>query len=90
METTGTDSLPPEGYNVNFGSSYIQTVTFDERGPVAEAILTYGQAPHPDSPFAFDQLPLYSEKTWLRLPFHPPEIERDRIGQILRLRKEGQ
>ena len=85
LEAFGMDSLQAGGYRINFGSSYIQTVTFDDRGPVAEAILTYGQSSAEDSTHSFDQLPLYSNKEWPKLPFHAEDIERERIGEVLRL-----
>ncbi|MEX2496993.1 MAG: acylase [Woeseia sp.] len=85
LETPGVSTLLPGGYEIDFGSSYIQTVTFDDRGPVAEAILTYGQSAHPGSPFAFDQLPLYAEKKWLALPFHADDVAAERVGEVLRL-----
>ena len=85
VETIGTDALEPGGYRINFGSSYIQTVTFDDRGPVAEAISTYGQSSRADSPFAFDQLPLYSNKEWLALPFNADDVANERVGDALQL-----
>jgi acyl-homoserine-lactone acylase len=85
LESFGSDTLEAGGYRINFGSSYIQTVTFDDRGPVAEAIMTYGQSSQPGSSFSFDQLPLYSEKQWLRLPFHAEDVARERLGEVLRL-----
>jgi acyl-homoserine-lactone acylase len=85
LETIGKDTLEAGGYGINFGSSYIQTVTFDERGPVAEAIMTYGQSSRNDSPYAFDQLPLYSTKKWPALPFHAEDVARERVGDVLRL-----
>ncbi|MEX2124719.1 MAG: acylase [Woeseia sp.] len=85
VETIGTDTLEPGGYEINFGSSYIQTVTFDERGPVAQAIMTYGQSSQADSPFAFDQLPLYTDKKWPVLPFHADDVTRERVGDVLHL-----
>ncbi|HWM29616.1 MAG TPA: penicillin acylase family protein, partial [Woeseiaceae bacterium] len=85
VETIGTDTLEPGGYRINFGSSYIQTVTFDDRGPVAEAILTYGQSSRADSPFAVDQLPLYSNKEWLPLPFNADDVASERVGEALHL-----
>ncbi|MDZ7645227.1 MAG: acylase [Woeseiaceae bacterium] len=81
LETPGMDTLSPEGYRADFGSSYIQTVTFDENGPVAEAMLTYGQSTDPASPWYFDQLALYAAKRWPALPFHPDEIANARIGE---------
>ncbi|HEX7063111.1 MAG TPA: acylase [Woeseiaceae bacterium] len=88
VEALGTHTLPPGGYEINFGSSYIQTVTFDDRGPVAEAILTYGQSTDSVSPYAFDQLALYANEQWLPLPFHREDVEAATIGTPLRLTVE--
>jgi acyl-homoserine-lactone acylase len=85
LETIGTHTLKPGGYRINFGSSYIQAVTFDDRGPVAEAIMTYGQSSREQSPYAFDQLPLYARKEWLALPFHTEDVARERVGDVLHL-----
>ena len=60
-------------------------MTFDERGPVAQALLTYGQSTDPASPFATDQLKLYAAKQWPKLPFHADEIARERVGAVMRL-----
>jgi acyl-homoserine-lactone acylase len=69
-----------KGYDVNFGSSYIQLVTFDADGPVARGVLTYGQASDPDSPYAFDQLKFFSKGELPRLPFTRKEIDAHRTG----------
>lgn len=75
----------PQGYRIDYGTSYVQTVGFDARGPVAMALLTYGQSTDPASPHVADQLRLYAAKQWPRLPFHRDEVERERRGEILRL-----
>jgi acyl-homoserine-lactone acylase len=85
VETQGAASITEKGYDPNYGSSYIQAVSFDDHGPVAEAMLTYGQSSNPDSPFAFDQLQLFSRKEWPRLPFHAADVEQQRVGAVLRL-----
>ena len=85
VETFGTNALEAGGYEINFGSSYIQTVTFDDRGPVADAVMVYGQSSQPDSPLFFDQLSLFDGKRWMRLPFHAEDVERERVGEVLRL-----
>ena len=73
------------GLRIDYGTSYVQTVTFDARGPVAQAILTYGQSTNPESPHANDQMRLFSRKEWHTLPFHRADVERERIGEPLRL-----
>jgi len=85
VETLGSDTLNAGGYAINFGSSYIQTVTFDEHGPVAEAILTYGQSSEPDSPYDFDQLSMFARKEFLPLPFNAADVRAARIGEPLTL-----
>ncbi|MFM9828278.1 MAG: penicillin acylase family protein, partial [Sphingomonas sp.] len=59
------------------GSSYVQVVTFDDAGPVADAVLSYSQSTNPSSPHFGDQTPLYSAKRWHRMPFSPAQIAAD-------------
>jgi acyl-homoserine-lactone acylase len=65
----------------------VQVVGFDERGPKASALLTYGQSSDPKSPHAADQLKLYSRKAWPALPFHAEDVARERVGAVLELRR---
>ncbi len=78
-------AINAKGLRIDYGSSYIQTVTFDSRGPVAHAVLTYGQSTDPASPHANDQMRLYSAKQWPRLPFHADDVARESMGQVLKL-----
>lgn len=64
-------------HNVAWGTSYVQTVTFDARGPVAQAMLVYGQSVDPKSPWYADQIPLFSRKEWPALPFSQEAIRAD-------------
>ncbi len=77
--------LNARGLRVDFGSSYMQTVTFDERGPLAQAILSYSQSTDPASPYFADQTQLFSRKQWPSLPFHAEDVARARVGEVLRL-----
>ena len=65
------------------GSSYIQIVSFDGDGPVADAILSYSQSTDPSSQHYADQTRLYSAKEWHRLPFTSEEIANQRVGQTI-------
>jgi acyl-homoserine-lactone acylase len=70
--------LTATGYNnVYWGTSYVQTVTFDDAGPVAQAMLVYGQSTDPTSPYYADQLGPYSRKEWTTLPFSETSINAD-------------
>jgi acyl-homoserine-lactone acylase len=73
-----SNELDASGYHdVAWGTSYVQTVTFDNGGPVAEAILVYGQSTDPKSPWYADQVPVYSRKQWPALPFTAEKIKTD-------------
>ena len=77
--------ITAKGLTIDYGTSYVQSVTFDDRGPVARAILAYGQSTDPASPHANDQMRLYSRKEWPVLPFHAEDVAKARVGEVLRL-----
>lgn len=65
-----------------YGNSYMQFVTFDANGPVAEGLLTYSQSTHAFSAHFADQTKLYSDvflkgAKWAKLPFSEAEIKAD-------------
>jgi acyl-homoserine-lactone acylase len=79
-------ALDANGYHdIAWGSSYIQTVTFDEAGPVAQAMLVYGQSVDPKSPYYGDQVALFSRKQWPALPFTADKIKADPHYQTVTL-----
>jgi acyl-homoserine-lactone acylase len=85
VETLGAAKLMAGGYAVNYGTSYLQAVGFDERGPVAHGLLTFGQSSQADSPWAFDQLESLARLPWPALPFHAEDVQRARVGPVLTL-----
>lgn len=71
-------ALDAGGYHdIVWGTSYVQTVSFDAAGPVAYAMLVYGQSVDPKSPYYGDQVPLFSQKQWPLLPFTQDKILAD-------------
>lgn len=83
--TMGT-RLEAGGYkNVVWGTSYVQTVTFDQAGPVAFGLLTYGQSVDPRSPHYADQVPVFSRKEFPPLPFTPERIRADAQYKVIQL-----
>jgi len=50
---------------------------------LAYGLLTYGQGSYTESAHAYDQLPLFAAKQWVRLPFHPQEVKAQRVGEPL-------
>ena len=80
--------LQADGYrDIAWGTSYVQTVTFDANGPVAYAMLVYGQSVDPKSPHYADQIPLYSQKQFSLLPFTPDQIRADPKYTVYLLRE---
>ncbi|QBE67181.1 hypothetical protein EWM63_09305 [Pseudoduganella lutea] len=78
-------TLTSRGYqDVEWGTSYVQLVGFDNSGPVAKGLLVYGQSVNPKSPYYADQLPLFTQKRLPGLPFTEAQIKAERIGsQVL-------
>ena len=74
--------ISQSGYDVSYGNSYIQTVTWGEEGVHAEAFVTYSQSTDPASPHFADFTREYSAKRWKRIPFTPAEIEADKISSM--------
>jgi acyl-homoserine-lactone acylase len=74
-------------FNVAWGTSYVQTVTFDADGPVAHGMLVYGQSVDPRSAHYADQLPLFSRKEWPRLPFSESQVRADPNYTVTSLRE---
>ncbi|HEY1076001.1 MAG TPA: penicillin acylase family protein [Fontimonas sp.] len=83
-----TKTVPAKnGYAVIFGASYVQSVTFDDDGPVANAVLTFSQSSNPASPHYADQTREFSKKKLSRFPYSEAEIAADAIGAPLTLRQ---
>ena len=85
---TMRSSLTSSGYvGVHWGQSYIQSVSFDGQGPLAQGMLTYGQATDPASPWYADQTLVYSRKEWPQLPFTQEQIKADPTYTTVTLRE---
>lgn len=65
------------------GGSYIQTVTFDANGPIADGILTYSQTTDATRPWFSDQTVRYAQKRWHRLPFTDDAIRADIVSTVV-------
>ena len=73
----GSRFLTKEGYLINYGTSFIMAQEFTDKGPRAQAFLTYSQSGDPASPQSYDQTQLFSEKKWRRVLFTEAEIKSD-------------
>jgi acyl-homoserine-lactone acylase len=71
----------PDGLVPVHGSSFMQVVSFDATGPVAQSMLSYSQSTNPESPWYADGTRAFSAKQWLPLPFTRAQIAAARIGE---------
>lgn len=60
-----------------YGNSYMQFVTFDDNGPVAEGMLTYSQSTDASSSHYADLTELYAQRQWAKLPYTDAQINAD-------------
>lgn len=67
----------PGGRAVNYGTSYIQTVTWDDAGPKVGAFLSYSNSADAASSNYADQTLRFSQKNWIKVPFTAAEIGAD-------------
>lgn len=78
IASSRTLDLDDGHFNVTYGNSYIQTVTWDDNGqPLAEGFVTYSQSTDPASPWFSDMTEAYSAKRWIRFPYSPEDIRAD-------------
>ncbi|WLH49292.1 bifunctional acylase PvdQ [Pseudomonas tolaasii] len=59
------------------GSSYLQIVTFDDKGPQAVGVLAFSESSDPGSKYSRDQTQAFSEKKLRPLPFTEAQIKAD-------------
>ena len=72
-------------YDVTYGNSYVQTVTWDAEGtPRAEGFITYSQSTDPASPYYQNMTEAYSAKNWIKFPWTEAEIA-EKTVEVLRL-----
>ena len=73
----GSNLLMQNGYTAIHGSSFILGLAFEEQGPRAEVLLTYGQSGDPGSPYFDSQSELFRERQWRHALFSTDEIAED-------------
>ena len=70
------------------GTSYLQTVTFDEHGPHAQGVLAFSISSDPASPHSQDQTRAFSNKQWQTLPFTEEQIKADPNYQRVQIKSQ--
>ncbi|GMU05471.1 penicillin acylase family protein [Corallococcus caeni] len=69
--------LTPEGYLVDFGTSFLMVMEFTQDGPRANAVLSYAESADPASPHFADQTDLFSGKHFRPVLFNKADILAD-------------
>ncbi|AZF16359.1 acylase [Pseudomonas sp. R3-18-08] len=69
------------------GTSYLQIVTFDDKGPQAVGVLAFSESSNPESNYSKDQTQAFSEKTLRPLPFTDAQIKADPHYQEQRIQE---
>jgi len=77
-------SMPREDgkLEVVSGTSYLQVVSFDEKGPHAQGLLAFSLSSDPASQYSRDQTEAFSKKQWSVLPFTEQQIKADPQYQV--------
>lgn len=70
-------SLTTDGYQVNYGTSFIMCMQFTDEGPEGRALLSYSQSAEPDSGWFLDQTERFSQKQWRPMLWHEADIVAD-------------
>ena len=72
------------------GTSYLQVVTFDDKGPQAQGLLAFSLSSDPASPYSADQTQAFSQKQWSVLPFTEQQIKADPDYQAVIIRERDE
>ena len=70
------------------GTSYLQVVSFDEKGPHAQGLLAFSLSSDPASKYSHDQTAAFSKKQWSVLPFTEQQIQADPHYQVQTIKQD--
>ena len=73
-QINGTTDLTLDGYQVNYGNSWVASISMDGDTPTCEAIMSYGQSSDPQSPHFTDQSLLYRDSRFRSCIFEESDI----------------
>jgi len=73
------------------GTSYLQLVTFDDKGPQAQGLLVFSQSSEAGSAHSGDQTRAFAAKEWSPTPFTEAQIKADPNyqSQVIRSEERG-
>lgn len=83
-EVVNSDTdLTVDGYQMNYGNSFVLTVELTEAGVQAGAVMTYSQSDDPSSPHFDDQTALYEDGSFRPVRYTEEEIAGDVIEELV-------
>ena len=77
IQSSPIGSRLPGARAVTYGTSYIQTVAWEDSGPKVGAFLTFSISSDAASPYYADQTYRFYLKDWIKLPFTNDEVTTD-------------
>lgn len=69
-------------YRLNYGSSFVMALQFDDQGPKADMFLAYSQSHDPESEFFTDQTTAFSQQQWRPMIFSQADIRKHSQRQL--------
>ena len=76
-EQWAATGLTADGYQINYGTSFIMCMQFTDDGPEGRALLSYSQSAEAGSGWFDDQTQLFSGKQWRPMLWHEEDILAD-------------
>lgn len=70
-------------YRINYGSSFVMALQFDDKGPQAKMFLSYSQSHDPASEYFEDQTQKYSQLEWRPMLFDSAAIKAAAVEEVL-------
>ena len=86
LSTIRVGELTDDGFSeIRSGDSYVQVIWWDDGVLMADVYQSHGQTADPANRNTYEQLKMYSEKRFFRMPFFEEEIARDGVIRSIRL-----
>ncbi|WP_430461057.1 penicillin acylase family protein [Thalassolituus sp. LLYu03] len=80
LDEDGTGSSA--AYRINYGSSFVMALKFDDNGPSADMFLSYGQSHDPESEFFEDQTENYGDLAWRPMVFSAADVSAQAVETL--------
>lgn len=69
-------------YRINYGSSFVLALMFNDQGPKAQMLLSYSQSHDPESDFFDDQTKKYGKLEWRDIIFSQKDVAKHQVRKV--------